>query len=406
MKKNIDKNEIEKLKIEGEKLINDFSQSAFRVGEWLTRVKNAIPHGEYTPWLEKKFSLSQRSARYFIAVYERWGDAPEKINQLSHRALFALSRVSEKVENRVIDAIEEGYVPSSIDIKKWDNEEKNITQDVSENAGISDDFEFRGNLENSKIEVVKKTRHKKALADVVDEKIIEKKAPSVNTIGGADSPRLWRGIEDFGIDENPYISLGVAETNLMKKNDNVNSGNILDDMINRIDEILENATTVIESISPLDGEKKEKLSIMAEKLMELSQSISSRAIPMPEIKNKKLSDEESEKVVSHICDMIKNRSRKTIVPPVGTKKYMQWVMDAHKLAKKYDVDYAELVTIIDWVGSHSSGNFSWADVIQSPSGLYKHFSKIYNQMGTNKKNRITVDDGRDWSNSDGVFYED
>lgn len=44
--------------------------SVIHVGKLLSEVKGAIDHGEYTPWLEREFGWSVRTAHNYVAVYE------------------------------------------------------------------------------------------------------------------------------------------------------------------------------------------------------------------------------------------------------------------------------------------------------------------------------------------------
>jgi hypothetical protein len=48
-------------------------ESAIKIGQELLHVKEALPHGQFLPWLQAEFGWAERTARNFMAVAEQFG---------------------------------------------------------------------------------------------------------------------------------------------------------------------------------------------------------------------------------------------------------------------------------------------------------------------------------------------
>lgn len=48
-------------------------ESAINIGQELLAVKEALPHGQFLPWLRAEFGWAERTARNFMAVAEQFG---------------------------------------------------------------------------------------------------------------------------------------------------------------------------------------------------------------------------------------------------------------------------------------------------------------------------------------------
>lgn len=97
------------------------AESIIEVGRELTQQKKDLGHGNFLPWIEAEFGMSDRTARSMISVYERLGGKMEMISDLAPTALYALAAPStpepvraevleraangEKVTAREIDAL-------------------------------------------------------------------------------------------------------------------------------------------------------------------------------------------------------------------------------------------------------------------------------------------------------------
>jgi hypothetical protein len=72
------------------------------VGNDLLAVKVALPHGQFGPWLEAEFGWTDRMARNFMAVAERFGPKAEMISDLgiAPTAAYMLAAPSTPTEAR------------------------------------------------------------------------------------------------------------------------------------------------------------------------------------------------------------------------------------------------------------------------------------------------------------------
>jgi hypothetical protein len=77
-------------------------ESIIGVGQDLLAVKEALPHGQFGPWLRAEFAWTERTAQNFIAVAERFGPKTEMISDLAidPTAAYLLSAPSAPDEAR------------------------------------------------------------------------------------------------------------------------------------------------------------------------------------------------------------------------------------------------------------------------------------------------------------------
>jgi hypothetical protein len=68
----------------------------FVIGQELIAVKQALPHGRFGPWLRAEFGWSERTARNFMTVVQRFGPKSEIISDLpiDATAAYLLARLS------------------------------------------------------------------------------------------------------------------------------------------------------------------------------------------------------------------------------------------------------------------------------------------------------------------------
>ena len=82
------------------------------VGEDLVAVKQALPHGSFGPWLRAEFGWSERTARNFMAVAERFGSKSATISDLhiepTAAYLLAAPSVPEAASEAAIQRAESG----------------------------------------------------------------------------------------------------------------------------------------------------------------------------------------------------------------------------------------------------------------------------------------------------------
>lgn len=53
--------------------VRNTMESAIQIGQELLTVKEALPHGQFLPWLQAEFGWAERTARNFMAVDEQFG---------------------------------------------------------------------------------------------------------------------------------------------------------------------------------------------------------------------------------------------------------------------------------------------------------------------------------------------
>lgn len=70
------------------------AEDIFVIGQELQAVKDRLPHGSYTDWLDVEFGLSERMAQRFVGVSERLGGKSDKLSLLPPSTLYLLAAPS------------------------------------------------------------------------------------------------------------------------------------------------------------------------------------------------------------------------------------------------------------------------------------------------------------------------
>jgi len=70
------------------------AEDIFVIGRELCVIKDHLPHGEYTSWLDIEFGLSLRMAQRFVGVYERLGSKSDNLSLLAPSTLYLLAAPS------------------------------------------------------------------------------------------------------------------------------------------------------------------------------------------------------------------------------------------------------------------------------------------------------------------------
>jgi hypothetical protein len=86
------------------------AQNVWRIGQILTKVKAALPHGGFLPWIEFEFQWSDKTAQNFMNVYERFKFETVSNLTVGLRALYVLasSKTPEPVVEDAIARAEKG----------------------------------------------------------------------------------------------------------------------------------------------------------------------------------------------------------------------------------------------------------------------------------------------------------
>lgn len=64
------------------------------IGRDLIAVKEAIGHGNFLPWIEAEFGMTDRTARNFMSVAETFGSKSEIVSDFTPTILYALAAPS------------------------------------------------------------------------------------------------------------------------------------------------------------------------------------------------------------------------------------------------------------------------------------------------------------------------
>jgi hypothetical protein len=86
------------------------AQGIVLIGQWLTEVKERLPHGEWLPWLKTEFGWSQPTAWRFMNVYEQFKLCNLNNLEIDVSALYLIAAPStpEPVVREVIQRAEKG----------------------------------------------------------------------------------------------------------------------------------------------------------------------------------------------------------------------------------------------------------------------------------------------------------
>ena len=96
-------------------------EDIIEIGRELTEVKAELPHGQFLPWIEAEFEMSERTARDFMQAHERFGGKSAIIADFKPTILYALAAPStpESVIDKAIKQAESGDKVTVADVKQW-----------------------------------------------------------------------------------------------------------------------------------------------------------------------------------------------------------------------------------------------------------------------------------------------
>lgn len=102
------------------------AQDIVEIGQDLIAVKAKIGHGNWLPWLEAEFGMSQSSADRFIHVATRFGDKLPTVGNLAPSVVYLLAQnnTPEEVREQIIERAEKGEDVTVDEVKKLKDEVK------------------------------------------------------------------------------------------------------------------------------------------------------------------------------------------------------------------------------------------------------------------------------------------
>lgn len=86
------------------------AESIIEVGRELIEQKRQLGHGNFLPWTEAEFGMSNQSSSNFMRIAERFSEDSQRVGNLSYRALIALSSdtTPESVRTQVLERASSG----------------------------------------------------------------------------------------------------------------------------------------------------------------------------------------------------------------------------------------------------------------------------------------------------------
>src|SRR5262249_3757941 len=68
--------------------------SVLEIGHWLRKAKERLEHGQWLPWLEAEFAMSERMAQHLMNVHEQFRHRKIKMGNMAPKALYVLAAPS------------------------------------------------------------------------------------------------------------------------------------------------------------------------------------------------------------------------------------------------------------------------------------------------------------------------
>ena len=129
---------IEELTTEIQSYLGKIGQNIIEVGKRLIRAKSLLAHGEWQHWLKDNFNLTDRTARNFMAVAERFGKTEIDFRFQSTQLIAMLSLPAGEEEKFIAEKSAEGMPVESMSVKKLREEVKKYNLKLSGTDGDSD----------------------------------------------------------------------------------------------------------------------------------------------------------------------------------------------------------------------------------------------------------------------------
>jgi hypothetical protein len=85
-------------------------RARLEIGRELIKVKEALGHGKFRPWLKAEFGWSERMAQRYVGAAEKLGEKADTVSDLGAKAVYALSAKSTPQETRddIVARLEHG----------------------------------------------------------------------------------------------------------------------------------------------------------------------------------------------------------------------------------------------------------------------------------------------------------
>lgn len=93
------------------------AESIIGVGRELIEQKKALGHGNFLPWIDAEFGMSERVAQNYMRVCNEFGANPKPVSDLNFKALLALSYAPPEVRAEVEERASRGEKVTAAEIE-------------------------------------------------------------------------------------------------------------------------------------------------------------------------------------------------------------------------------------------------------------------------------------------------
>lgn len=111
------------------------AEDIIEIGRDLIAMKERLAHGQFLPWIEAEFGMTDRTARNFMAVAERFGSKSETVSDFSPKALYLLASAPADVVQEVETRAAAGEIVSAAEIARLTAlhkaEQKRLAQEIA-----------------------------------------------------------------------------------------------------------------------------------------------------------------------------------------------------------------------------------------------------------------------------------
>jgi hypothetical protein len=96
------------------------------IGRDLIAVKERLGHGNFLPWIDGEFRMTDKSAQRFMSVAERYGDKSDSVSNLTATVMYELAAPStpEEVRAEVAERAAAGESVTTAEVKELKNKIK------------------------------------------------------------------------------------------------------------------------------------------------------------------------------------------------------------------------------------------------------------------------------------------
>lgn len=214
------------------------AEDIVEIGKELLSIKGKLNHGQFLPWIEAEFQMSDRTARNFIQVASRFKS--EIISDFNPTVLYQLAAPStpDEVVEKATEKAESGEKVSVEDVKRWKAELEQARQHASslEIAAIKNQKRAEAleekldevtNESISRFKEAETLRAKLQEASNIQPQIVEKEIlpPDYEglkkslEVAKAEAEEAAQKLKDLRKKQEQEISAGVQEAIKMHKND-------------------------------------------------------------------------------------------------------------------------------------------------------------------------------------------